>query len=280
MSDAATLGVIRDLFAVCMLAMLLALPVYAYIRRRPDAAWNFEGNVLARPYRLPDGITALLLLSVLFAPLAGSQPATHAASSALKVRPEDAVLAGVVFMLLIAFAVLAYLRLIRGLNPAELFGMRQMPMRMAFLVALPSIAITYFLIVLVKWLVEQQLYGGHFPDSSSQDTVESFEHGTMTFRVVMGVAAVIIAPVVEETLFRGFLYGIAKRFSDRWFATIVVSFLFSAMHQHVGSLVPLFVLAVCFTLAYEATGCLLVPVFMHSLFNALNIALLGAGSSE
>jgi membrane protease YdiL (CAAX protease family) len=52
------------------------------------------------------------------------------------------------------------------------------------------------------------------------------------------------------------------------------------MHQHVGSLVPLFVLALSFTLAYEATGCLLVPIFMHALFNALNIALLGAAGPE
>jgi membrane protease YdiL (CAAX protease family) len=50
-----------------------------------------------------------------------------------------------------------------------------------------------------------------------------------------------------------------------------VSLLFALVHHHVGSLVPLFVLALGLTTAYEATGCLLVPVFMHAIFNGLNI---------
>ena len=280
MSEVATLGVIRDLVAVCLLAVLLALPVYAYVRRHPYTSWNFEGNVLARRYEWPDGFAALALLVVLFSPVAASRPAVHVASEASQMPPENVVLVGTVFMLLIVCAVLTYLRLVRGLDPVELFGLRQMSVRSAFFVALGAIFVAYLVIFTVKWFVEQKIYGGNFPDSSSQETVQSFEHGSLSFRLIMGVAAVIIAPVVEETLFRGFLYGIGKRFTDRWFSAIVVSFLFAAMHQHVGSLVPLFVLALSFTLAYEATGSLLVPIFMHSLFNALNIALLGAASPE
>jgi membrane protease YdiL (CAAX protease family) len=280
MSEIATLGVIRDLVAVCLLAVFLALPVYAYVRRRPYTSWNFEGNVLARRYDLPDGIAALFLVGVLFLPLAIDRPAVHAVSEASKVPPENVVLAGTVFMLLIVFGVLSYLRIVRGLDPVELFGLRQISVRSAFFIALAAIFVAYLVIFAVKWFVEQKIYGGNFPDTSSQETVQSFENGSLSFRLIMGVAAVIIAPVVEETLFRGFLYGIGKRFTDRWFSAIVVSFLFAAMHQHVGSLVPLFVLAFSFTLAYEATGSLLVPIFMHSLFNALNIALLGAASPE
>ncbi len=280
MSDAATLGVIRDLVAVCLLAVLIAVPFYAYVRRRPDASWNFEGNVLARPYGWPDGIAALLLVALLFSPLMADRPAVHVASEASQVPPENVVLFGTLFMVFIVVAVLSYLKLLRGFNPAELFGIRQMTVVTAFFVAAFLIFVTYFLIFAVKWFVEQKIFGGNFPDTSSQETVQSFEHGSLTFRIVMGVSAVVVAPVVEETLFRGFLYGIGKRFTDRWFAAIVVSLLFAAMHQHVGSLVPLFVLALSFTFAYEATGCLLVPVFMHALFNALNIVLLGASSPE
>ncbi len=45
----------------------------------------------------------------------------------------ESLLAGSVLMLMMVFAVLAYLRLLRGLNPAELFGMRQMTVVLAFI---------------------------------------------------------------------------------------------------------------------------------------------------
>ena len=43
------------------------------------------------------------------------------------------------------------------------------------------------------------------------------------------------------------------------------------VHQHVGSLFPLFLLAIGLAVAYEATGCLLVPIFMHATFNGISL---------
>jgi membrane protease YdiL (CAAX protease family) len=42
----------------------------------------------------------------------------------------------------------------------------------------------------------------------------------------------------------------------------------------VGSLVPLCVLAVLFCIAYELTGCLLVPMLLHMIFNATSIVMM------
>ncbi len=66
MSEAATVGVIRDLLVVAVLALLFALPFYASLRRRADTAWNFEGNVPARPYNWLDAGAVLALLLLLF----------------------------------------------------------------------------------------------------------------------------------------------------------------------------------------------------------------------
>jgi membrane protease YdiL (CAAX protease family) len=272
MSDAATQGVIRDLFVVSMLALLLALPFYAFLRRRPDTIWNYEGNVLARPYNWMDGLAALLLLTMFFFPLFADQPPHPAARQAGQELPISLVLVNTIMMLMIAMLVVVYFRVARGLDPVELFGMRQMPVRKAFGVAFGAVVLTYIAMIFGKWFVESVLYQGNFPDNSSQETVQTFEKSNGgTFRLVMTLAAVVIAPVAEETLFRGFFYGVVKRLTDRWFATIFVSLLFALVHHHVGSLVPLFVLALGLTTAYEATGCLLVPVFMHAIFNGLNI---------
>jgi membrane protease YdiL (CAAX protease family) len=278
MSDAATLGVIRDLFAVAALALLIAAPFYAVLRRRSDTTWNYEGNVLARSYNWLDAFVALSMVALLFFPMASpqatSQPLTNP-SSASETSSVYVLLMNTVFMLIVTFIILAYLRVVRDLNPAELFGMRQMTVGAAFLRALGALLITYILMLGVKYVVEEVFYAGKFPDPSSQETVEVFQKDKgFAFRALLGVAAVFVAPVVEETMFRGFLYGVIKRLTDRWFSVCFTSLLFAIVHHHVGSIVPLFVLALGFTTAYEATGCLLVPIFMHALFNAWNIALL------
>jgi membrane protease YdiL (CAAX protease family) len=89
--------------------------------------------------------------------------------------------------------------------------------------------------------------------------------------ILTGVLAVVIAPVVEETLFRGYLYGVLKRYLGGIGAGLLASVLFAAMHLNLAALPALFVLALCLTVAYEATGSLLVNIFMHSLFNLTSL---------
>ena len=86
--------------------------------------------------------------------------------------------------------------------------------------------------------------------------------------------AIVTAPLTEELLFRGFLYGVVKRITDRWFAAVFTAMIFALVHLHVGSAPPLFLLGLCLAIAYEQTGCLLVPSFMHAMFNAWNVAML------
>ena len=109
--------------------------------------------------------------------------------------------------------------------------------------------------------------------------VKAFEtSGSVPLRLLMGFAAVIAAPLTEELLFRGLLYGVCKRFTDSWFAALVTSLLFASVHLHVGSFIPLFALALILVAVYEITGSLLVPIVMHALFNGLMLIamLLGA----
>ena len=68
-------------------------------------------------------------------------------------------------------------------------------------------------------------------------------------QVVIVVAAVIIAPLAEEIMFRGFIYGVLKRYTDAPFAAIISGLFFAIIHMHIGSLVPLWVLAM---LGYKA----------------------------
>ncbi|HEX4086971.1 MAG TPA: CPBP family glutamic-type intramembrane protease, partial [Chthoniobacteraceae bacterium] len=56
-------------------------------------------------------------------------------------------------------------------------------------------------------------------------------------------------------------------------AAVLSAALFAGMHLSASAFPALFVLALCLTLAYEASGSLLVNIFMHALFNCWNLFL-------
>jgi membrane protease YdiL (CAAX protease family) len=88
------------------------------------------------------------------------------------------------------------------------------------------------------------------------------------------LSGVILAPLTEEFLFRGYFYGTLKRFAGTRASTIFTCAIFAAIHLNLSSLAGLFVLALCLTAAYEATGSWLVPVTMHAGFNLSQLAYL------
>src|SRR5439155_16515048 len=97
---------------------------------------------------------------------------------------------------------------------------------------------------------------------------------TWSNRLVLAVLALVLAPVVEETFFRGMLYPAIKQAGFRRLALWGVSLLFACVHSNAVSFVPLLVLAILLTALYERTGNLLAPISAHALFNGLNFVLL------
>ncbi len=93
-------------------------------------------------------------------------------------------------------------------------------------------------------------------------------------KIVLVSTATIVAPLVEEIIFRGYLYPVIKRYSSRTFAAITISLLFAVVHANLPGMMPLFILALMLTLAYEMTGCLWVPMVAHALFNAIQVFLM------
>ncbi len=96
----------------------------------------------------------------------------------------------------------------------------------------------------------------------------------LTLKVFVIFAAVIIAPIIEEIIFRGIaLPLIAKHFGIKS-AIVLTSLLFATVHFHLPSFIPLFALAAAMSIAYTYSGSIIVPIVMHMLFNIVNIAIL------
>ncbi|MEF8788007.1 MAG: CPBP family intramembrane glutamic endopeptidase [Planctomycetota bacterium] len=79
--------------------------------------------------------------------------------------------------------------------------------------------------------------------------------------------AVLVAPVVEETVFRGVLYLPIRSRLGPVAAGLIVSIIFAAIHHYVWGFPQLLVIGLILTAVFEATGTLLVPVAVHALYN-------------
>ncbi|MEN6337604.1 MAG: type II CAAX endopeptidase family protein [Phycisphaerales bacterium] len=106
------------------------------------------------------------------------------------------------------------------------------------------------------------------------------ESGSMPLQILMIVFAVIVAPVMEEMLFRGLFQTMIRSYLGRpWLAIVITSILFARIHQNSSHWPALFVLALGLGYSYEKSGSLLRSIFMHAMFNGITIALALAESA-
>ncbi|MFP3938282.1 MAG: CPBP family intramembrane glutamic endopeptidase [Phycisphaerae bacterium] len=88
-------------------------------------------------------------------------------------------------------------------------------------------------------------------------------------------AAVVLAPVSEELLFRGLLQSAARRhLGNAWLAVLLTSAAFALLHLRIPQTVlPIFILSLVLGYTYERSGRLFSPILIHMLFNGVSTAL-------
>lgn len=94
-------------------------------------------------------------------------------------------------------------------------------------------------------------------------------------------SAILITPIVEELIYRFFLQTALIRLVRRaWLGVLLTAGLFAAAHisavpsATLSTVLPvLFVLGLALGIAMQRTGKLSVPIVMHAVFNAVNVAL-------
>jgi hypothetical protein len=90
----------------------------------------------------------------------------------------------------------------------------------------------------------------------------------------------LIAPLAEETIFRGFIYGWLRRYLPVLPAVVISAAVFSASHLVLVLGLPLFGVGVILALLYEYSDSLLPGAIVHGLFNLVGIlAILGTTTS-
>jgi uncharacterized protein len=144
------------------------------------------------------------------------------------------------------------------------FGFRSTPARRAAgLVVLTIIAFAIFTAVWAAVL-----------NVTEKDTKLLEALGTNETALLLALSALlttVIAPICEETLFRGYIFGALSKWKGWLPAAVITGVLFGAVHAGsapVEDLVPLGVLGFALCVLYRRTGSLYPCIVVHSLNNS------------
>lgn len=247
-------------------ALFLVAGVYIYVAlARQISARALEPSATpTREFGWPEATLATLLTAWFLLNVVVS--ASHDTPD---IRSRDLIANGLFTIGLLLF-IAAFLRL-RRIDMNLLGGFSRIGFGRALATGGMLLLAAYPLILLAE-VVTQKLSRGVL---DKQGIVELFNtSSTLEERILIILLAVTVAPLAEEFFFRFFLYGVVKRYFGRGVGVVANALLFAAVHAHLPSLAPLFVLGICFTIAYEWSGSILVSMTMHALFNALALTAL------
>ncbi len=264
--------------SVFLVGMILLTAFTLRIQRKP-LAWDEPVRRLAwRPWSLRSAaviVLPLLVIQVLFA-LAHAAFASRLPWSESQAERALIIVQSLLFHWLCFFLIAGSLFLRRqpwgtafGFS-SKGFG-RELMWGVAIMAGVMPLLIGYNVVaqIVMHWI-------GYEPPV--QD-VTRIIHGAsdLPTKVYFALLAVVIAPVVEELLFRGVLLPALTRYAGVKPAIVAVSVLFALVHGHLPSAVPLFILSAALSLAYIYRGSLVTSIAMHAFFNGMTIAVILRG---
>ena len=215
------------------------------------------------------------------------QAATHLSNDLLGRAAHDGdwwmMVQGYAFQLGLLGGVLAsglYLRLrFRPAPPAEdapaVSARTRRPLlagTVTFLIALPLIGGLGF-----GWKALLEKLG--YP-TGEQEMIDVFRNiDDPVLLILMVFLAAVVAPVTEELIFRAGLFRYLRTRIPHWIALTIPALIFAVLHGNLVAFLPLVALGILFSVAYEQTGRIAVPMIAHALFNLHTLLLVMAGVS-
>jgi membrane protease YdiL (CAAX protease family) len=227
-----------------------------------------RGALPAARYRGPS-ILVMLVLAVVAANLAIIPAASEVA--ALLSGDEMSPL-GTLAILTVTQLGLLGIAALYVLAPRALAGLRLLPERgllrsivLGLGLAVPAWIGAQLIGVLVVWLLQQV---GIAPDVGVAEQALANADP-----VILVLALVVVAPIAEETFFRGVVYNAWLREYGARRALLGSAILFAFIHGSLFLFLPIVALGVVLALVYRATGSLPAAIALHAGFNGITVLL-------
>lgn len=274
MDELAAKQVLLDFEIIALITLFAGVVAYAVARKRSPRALepspDFDGFDLVLMF-FP---SLLFLVNPLFAVvLAENTPEAEAPEA--EDRAVGTLLVNISYFFFVGVMTFGIIEWVRNRRVVELFGLKRLRLP---LIIIYTIFGGVASLVICAWGLgglSQDLLDRVFSELAAQESVERLQDSHSVFHLALTVVmACVAAPLVEELLFRGYMYGAVKRATNPVFSAVVVGALFAVVHGNLPALLPLWAFSILLCLAYEWTRCLWVPIGMHAFFNAANIVLM------
>jgi uncharacterized protein len=183
--------------------------------------------------------------------------------------PPAAVIAATVFQdLALVGTAVVLVRVTSARSPWH-FGLR--PARLWSALGWMVCAYLSFLVLTAAWLSFLKAVGVNVDSDSDLPKELGADESTLAL-VVVGVLVTVVAPIAEETFFRGFFFTALRNWKGVPLAAAITGMVFGAIHA--GSapapfLVPLAMFGVLLCLLYWRTGSLLPCIVLHAINNSV-----------
>ena len=237
---------------------MLVQPQQDMPRAGPQVPWRLRDLGLAGAWVLAVGILMIIALGILFAVVGDTNDDVEIAALlgsglALEVALLGAAAWFSVRRYSCGWRTLGFRRAVRG----------GWWVPVAVVLAAWSTLGIYFLIVELVGL------GELMPESTLPE--DFFDNPAIV--PLVGILAVLAAPIAEETFFRGFLFaGLRVRWGTFW-AALASGLLFAALHFNLGSIVPFTVIGMLLAWAYVFSGSLWTAIAAHFVFNSVSFGI-------
>ena len=152
------------------------------------------------------------------------------------------------------------------------FGWRSVSLRKIWVRILGVYALTWA--INISYVIFLYLRGLTPPTTDVY--TELLGHTTWYTFILNLLLASVLAPLVEETLFRGIIFGSLQAYFGKWTATIISAAIFSGLHFQAYGFIPRFFLGIALAYLYDKYKSLYPSVALHSLNNTV-ATLMAAG---
>jgi hypothetical protein len=148
----------------------------------------------------------------------------------------------------------------------EELGMQRLPNLMDF-VWVPSGAIVYLILTAIITTLAMSFLT--FVDYDQVQDTGFTAMGAQSEYVLAFIMLVVIAPIAEELLFRGYLFGKLRKYAPLWISILITSVLFALVHFAWNVGLDVFALSVVLCLLRVVSGSLWPSIMLHMLKNGV-----------
>lgn len=291
MTETLKLKILFEISTLCLIGTLIGLAVFWFLN------WNYQRKhqvdcpslecdkpILIKPSMKIDGFDLMVVMGIILFFYANQVLAYFASSTELNqqvgensentdpssIGLVDILLSNIIF-LIVGAVIFALASFSRGRKPKHVFGLRKRSQKYIIIITMAGMFVAYIAVFIGSIISSFLLSTGEPKKENLQEIVQTLmTNDDISLKIAIALSAIIFAPLIEEVIFRGYLYPVIKRFSHPIFSCVITSLLFAVIHSNLEGLMPLFLLAIVLTIFYEISKSIWVPILMHACFNGVN----------